>query len=852
MSNKKSKIKANTTPVKAKDEDIEEVSADDGLPFHIYAIKMLQKNTMAAAVTAAVIFTLLLGWLYSNTFAPMRFSGPDFSTSTVQKGASMTISNDPSVNGVFSYGPYINLKKGSYKINVDYTSDVDIDFQISSSYGVNDLKTVTLPANNTEFEFDVNIPSDINDKSLEMRTFYHGKGTFTLNRVTVTAGSTATAGIPYMIAFVLACAACIFVLRRQGLKALFLTVWLGVFALLLYNALTVSIIGAFLFAGIACALIAAVGSNLDKAVKDLSPAEIIGEAAAALLCGYLVASAYAIYKNPEKITTIDFVKNVNRPLAMLITAAIFNILLVLRSFIRHPMFLRAAAEISVMSLAIAMLRNADRSIYFTMGVIAVSALFTYILCKDMEFEKIKLKKLPALAIVTFAFLVFAIFFSEQTIARYRSFNSSVFDFGIFAQMYEGILRTGLPLTTMERNELLSHFYIHFSPIYYTLVPIYFIFRTPETLLVCQAALVGAGVFPIFFLCGLKNKNYFYAVLISLCYLCLPCIISPVYYDFHENAFLPVMLLSTLYFLEAGKYKQMYIFAALSLLIKEDTAIYVLSIALYAIFAKKQYKYGGILFLGAGVYFGLVMAGIAHFEKGLMDSHYGMYYLPGEKGTAVMFKNMFIDPGLVVHTCFNGDTAEFILYTAGILLFLPFISKKISRLWLAVPYLLVNLVTNYGYQHNIGYQYVFGTGALLMFMFILNFYEIKESGTRSVIVLVTLLACICGTYTYKGNLAYYYNIYKDNAESCSDDHKLLQRIPKDVSITCETFLAPHLYNYKEVYQYKYDKEYTDYYVFQSYVENYAQFTAELERLGYEKIADSGKVIIYKSKDAPPLN
>ncbi len=849
MSKKKAKIKADTTPVQAQNEAVEEV--DESLPFHLYALEMLKKNTLGAAITAAVIFTLILGWLYSSTFSPLRFSGPDFSSSVTQTGTAMTISNDPDVNGVFTYGPYIDLKKGSYKINVDYTSDVDIDFQISSNYGVNDLKTVTLPANNTQYEFDVDIPSDITDKSLEMRTFYHGRGTFTLNRVTVSAGSSPTSAIPYIIAFVLSCAVCIFVLRRKGLRALFLTIWLGGFAVLLYNSLTENIVGAFLFAGTASALIAAVYYSLDKALKDITPAEIMGEAAAALVCGYLVASTFMIYKNPEKITTIDFVKNVNRPLAVLITAGIFNILLILRSFIRHPMFLRGMAEISVMSLAIAMLRNADRSIYFTMGVIAVSALFTYILCKDMEFEKIKLKKLPALIIVAVGFLIFTIYFGEQTAARYRTFSSSVFDFGIFAQMYEGILRTGLPLTTMERNELLSHFYIHFSPIYYTLVPIYFIFRRPETLLFCQAALVGAGVFPIFFLCGLKNKNYFYAVLLSLCYLCMPCIISPIYYDFHENAFLPVMLLSTLYFLEAGKYKQMYIFAALSLLIKEDTAIYILSIALYAIFAKKQYKYGGILFLGAGFYFGLVMAGISHFEKGLMDSHYGMYYLPGEKGTAAMFKNMFIDPGLVVHTCFNSDTAEFILYTSGILLFLPFISKKLSRLWLAVPYLLVNLVTNYGYQHNIGYQYVFGTGALLLFMFILNFYEIKESGSRSVILLVTLLACICGTYTYKGNLAYYYETYKSDTSAYNDDHKLLQRIPKDVSITSETFLAPHLYNYKEVYQYKYDKEYTDYYVLQSYVENYAQFTAELEGKGYEKIADSGRVIIYKSKDAPPL-
>ena len=188
---------------------------------------------------------------------------------------------------------------------------------------------------------------------------------------------------------------------------------------------------------------------------------------------------------------------------------------------------------------------------------------------------------------------------------------------------------------------------------------------------------------------------------------------------------------------------------------------------------------------------------------------------------------------------------------GVLLFIPLISKKFSNLWLLLPYLMMNLVTDYVYMHDVGFQYVLGSGALLAYLYVVNISEMPKHIMKMTTVLV-ILAGICGTYTYKGDLDYYHKNYKNNAEKYEDSDRLLQRIPKDVSITAETFLSSHLYNYKEVYMYEYKEKYTDYYVFQSYIDNYDEVTKDLESRGYVKAADNGKVIIYRSKDAPDLN
>ena len=62
------------------------------------------------------------------------------------------------------------------------------------------------------------------------------------------------------------------------------------------------------------------------------------------------------------------------------------------------------------------------------------------------------------------------------IMRIRVFVSSTYDMGIFTQMYQYMSRTGLPLTTLERDMLLSHFKIHISPILYLLLPIFKLFQ----------------------------------------------------------------------------------------------------------------------------------------------------------------------------------------------------------------------------------------------------------------------------------------------------------------------------------------------------------------------------------------
>ena len=105
----------------------------------------------------------------------------------------------------------------------------------------------------------------------------------------------------------------------------------------------------------------------------------------------------------------------------------------------------------------------------------------------MTIGGIEISRRVTLITASTLFVVATVVFGWYTSLKYRTFNNHAFDFGIFAQMYERMAVSGVPETTLERSYLMSHFGVHFSPIFYLFLPGYWIFRTPFYLLYLQAA-----------------------------------------------------------------------------------------------------------------------------------------------------------------------------------------------------------------------------------------------------------------------------------------------------------------------------------------------------------------------------
>ena len=154
-------------------------------------------------------------------------------------------------------------------------------------------------------------------------------------------------------------------------------------------------------------------------------------------------------------------------------------------------------------------------------VLCVIAVLAFMYVRDDIFDifaKIHLTKKETWIIVAVIGVLFFAFIGVVTVYRYLTYSNSTFDFGIFAQMYEYMKQKGTISTTVERNKLLSHFAVHFSPIFYIALPIYFIFDNAITVQLIQAFMVAIPVIPILLLCKHHKLSNQMAIAVSLIYV----------------------------------------------------------------------------------------------------------------------------------------------------------------------------------------------------------------------------------------------------------------------------------------------------------------------------------------------
>ncbi len=451
----------------------------------------------------------------------------------------------------------------------------------------------------------------------------------------------------------------------------------------------------------------------------------------------------------------------------------------------------------------------DRGVYFALASSAVVCGFIFYLGDRLKF--ISLNNIQTKTICIVLGILFALFVGGITVVKFLNHRTPNFDFGIFSQIYHYMKETFLPLATCERDKLLSHFAVHFSPALYLLLPFYFIFPSPSTLLWAQAILVALGIIPLYKLSkhfGLSNNK---TVAIIILYVLHPTVIANNFYYFHENCFLTLFLLCMFYFAEKKKCVPTFIFAFLTMSVKEDAPVYVFIFGIYLLLSNKGKIKGLLLSLFSGIYFVVVTKLMDAFGEGIMSYRYENFIFD-EKGTlfdAVI--NIFKNPAYLFSELLTPDKIVFLIYMLIPLACLPFIIKKPSNIVLLGPLVLINLMSDYTYQHNISFQYTYASIAFLFYLLILNIKDITPKYAKRL-----LLCGICSSLLFFASFNYHkidaLNIYNMEKDTVSTINEVIDTIPKDKSVRVSTFLLPAMSDRNEIYEYYYSDEKTDYVVF----------------------------------------
>ncbi len=519
---------------------------------------------------------------------------------------------------------------------------------------------------------------------------------------------------------------------------------------------------------------------------------------------YFLIMAYFVFKFKDKINPVsEWQKFIEKmPLGSFI-GLVFIAFVLITSI--HDMFKKktnvsaASLFVGALTLSFVFLWKSE-NYYFCIAFIFLSAIAAWFCYNYDGFKFVEyLPKKAVYAVIILFTVCMAVFISVFTICKHIVGWTATYDFGLFLQMYHYMAETFEPLTTCERDKLLSHFAVHFSPIYYLILPFYYIFPSANTLLISQAVLAVIGAIPLMLICKNRNLSNLETISFSVVFLFCCAIVGPCFYDFHENAFLPAILMWFFYAIEKKKTVLMYIFFVLLLFVKEDAALYAALIGLYCFFNMEKKHHGLIMFSVSAFYFVIVTGLMTKFGEGVMTSRtYGNLMIDYDAGLGEVVKTVLINPTYFLTQCISEESFRFFLIMLLPLGFMPILSKKFSHYFLVAPFILMNLASGYVYAKNTDFQYVFGTSACLIYCALVNYNDIKAKNKQFVPVFMSV-ATLCSFSTMLGGKTNSYDMYKKYKEEYQRRDSLLDVIPDDASVAVfDSFLLCHIAQREEVY------------------------------------------------------
>lgn len=406
--------------------------------------------------------------------------------------------------------------------------------------------------------------------------------------------------------------------------------------------------------------------------------------------------------------------------------------------------------------------------------------------------------------------LFFLFVCAWTVARVYSFRTPTYDFGIFSQMFYNMKETGLPVTTLERDGSLSHFLVHMSPVYYLLLPFYCLFPTPATLQVLQAAVMTSALIPLWRLGKLHGLTGAQKMLLCAILLLYPAFSGGASYDIHENCFLTPLVLWLLWAIDRRSTPFTALFALLTLTVKEDAAVYVAVTGLWLTVKtvlrkgdRRELMTGVVLLAGSLLWFFGATSYLASCGDGVMTYRYENLLYGESTSLLTVVTAVLLNPMKALFECLDGEKLWFIAMTQLPLLCLPLLTRRYERYLLLIPYFLVNLLSDYAYQHSIFFQYTFGSLAFLLYLMAVNLADLQISRRRTfVLVLAGVVSAGCfGGVVVPKAMGYPVQCIR-NWEANADIQEFLAQIPEDASVTATTFYTTFLSQREIIYDVRY--------------------------------------------------
>ncbi len=417
--------------------------------------------------------------------------------------------------------------------------------------------------------------------------------------------------------------------------------------------------------------------------------------------------------------------------------------------------------------------------------------------------------------------VYAGIFSYLTILRYYAFYAHAWDLGNYNQaMYTTLYDHKIMHypSVLAANPSSSILGVHFAVILFLLLPLYALLPRPETLLVIQSIFLGLGALPVYKLAQRRLRSNGLVLALSGLYLLNPAIQGINWVDFHPEAFVPVFVLSSIYFMDARKWKLYTVSVLLTLSTMEPAAFLVLLTAIYyawrnrtalisAMRAKRFFSTEFEVFAGTSIlsiaWLAVALTVIRSYTPHELTLFGGLYTWQtlGARSLLVVPLIAITNPIAAFNALVNniGQKILYLISLLGTLGFLPLASLSLAAIGFA--WLGVGLLSDNPVYYSLGTQYPAFTIPYVMSAFVLTAQKLSRRGLRLMIIYTALASAILSPLTFGSLVAYPYSgpygvpsVTQHNTSVIS----LIGLIPPNATVLTQDNLFPFVSSRAEAY------------------------------------------------------
>jgi uncharacterized membrane protein len=248
------------------------------------------------------------------------------------------------------------------------------------------------------------------------------------------------------------------------------------------------------------------------------------------------------------------------------------------------------------------------------------------------------------AVVWLAAAAFASVFGTASVLRHRTFGSGRFDLGNMTQAVWSTAHGDFLSVTDVHGEQISRLGSHFDPILAAFAPLWWVWPSPELLLVVQAVAVASGAIPVYWLARKHFDLEWAAVALAVAYLAYPPVQWLTLSDFHPVALACPLLLYAWWHLDERHLWAFAFLAAAAIATKEHVGLAVAAMGLwYAVRYRSPRTGAAIVVLAGGAALVATLVVVPHFAPAGSSAFESRYDSPSLDGRDLTYLASLLVP-----------------------------------------------------------------------------------------------------------------------------------------------------------------------------------------------------------------